>query len=116
MVANTRSIPLGYSKILVANRGEIACRIMRSAKDLGLATVAVFSEADRGAPHVAMADEAVFIGATPPKESYLDGAKILAAAAIFFVALIVASFITMKIADFVIDSRIGVLDLSLIHI
>jgi urea carboxylase len=71
---------LSFSKLLIANRGEIACRIIRSARELGIKTVAVFSDADRGAPHVKLADESVYIGGTAPKESYLDGSKILAAA------------------------------------
>ena len=58
-------------KILVANRGEIALRVMRSAKEMGISTVAVYSEADRGAPFVRFADEAVCIGPPPSKESYL---------------------------------------------
>ena len=58
-------------KILIANRGEIAVRIIRACRDLGLASVAVFSESDRGARHVRMADEAVPIGPSPPRESYL---------------------------------------------
>ncbi len=69
-----------FSKILIANRGEIACRIVWTARRLGIATVAVFSEADRLAKHVAMADEALFIGPAPARESYLDSAKILDAA------------------------------------
>ena len=68
-------------KILIANREEIACRVMRTAKDLGIRTVAVYSEANAGAPHVAMADEAVLIGPGPVGQSYLVGEKILAAAA-----------------------------------
>ncbi|MDC0147274.1 acetyl-CoA carboxylase biotin carboxylase subunit [Alphaproteobacteria bacterium] len=68
-------------KILIANRGEIACRVMRTAKQLGIQTVAVYSEADAGAPHVAMADEAVLIGPGPVGKSYLVAEKILAAAA-----------------------------------
>jgi 3-methylcrotonyl-CoA carboxylase alpha subunit len=67
-------------KILIANRGEIACRIMRTAQRLGVATVAVYSDADRGALHVAMADEAVHIGPSPSTESYLRGDRIIAAA------------------------------------
>ncbi|MGK2925598.1 MAG: acetyl-CoA carboxylase biotin carboxylase subunit [Lysobacterales bacterium] len=66
-------------KILVANRGEIACRVIRTARRMGVATVAVYSDADRDALHVAMADEAVHIGAAPPRESYLDGDRILRA-------------------------------------
>ena len=58
-------------KILIANRGEIAVRIIRACRELGIAPAAVFSEADRGALHVRMADEAVFIGPAPSKPSYL---------------------------------------------
>lgn len=64
-------------KILVANRGEIALRIMRSAKEMGIATVAVYSEADRNALHVRFADEAVCLGPPPSAESYLLGDKII---------------------------------------
>ena len=64
-------------KILVANRGEIALRVMRSAKEMGIATVAVFSEADRNAPFVKYADEAVCIGPAPSNQSYLRGDKII---------------------------------------
>src|SRR5277367_6816914 len=69
-----------FSKILIANRGEIACRVMRTAKRMGIATVAVFSEADADALHVAMADEARLIGPPPARESYLNGAAIIAVA------------------------------------
>lgn len=65
-------------KILIANRGEIALRVMRSAKEMGIATVAVFSEADRNAPFVRYADEAVCIGPPASKDSYLRGDKIIA--------------------------------------
>ncbi|WP_461788059.1 acetyl-CoA carboxylase biotin carboxylase subunit [Pedobacter sp.] len=64
-------------KILVANRGEIALRIMRSAKEMGIKTVAVFSEADRNALHVRYADEAICIGPAPSNQSYLVGSKII---------------------------------------
>ena len=64
-------------KILVANRGEIALRIMKTARNMGIKTVAVFSEADRNAPHVSFADEAVCIGPPPSNESYLVGNKII---------------------------------------
>ncbi|HEY1490982.1 MAG TPA: biotin carboxylase N-terminal domain-containing protein, partial [Steroidobacteraceae bacterium] len=66
--------------LLVANRGEIACRIFRSARRLGVRTVAVFSDADAGARHVRAADEAVHIGPAAARASYLDGARIIAAA------------------------------------
>ena len=62
-----------FSKILVANRGEIACRVMRTAHALGIQTVAVYSDADVNAQHVKMADEAFWLGASSPSESYLDG-------------------------------------------
>ena len=68
-----------FRKILVANRGEIACRVIRSARRMGIATVAVYSDADRDALHVAMADEAVHIGAAPPRESYLRADRIIEA-------------------------------------
>ena len=64
-------------KILVANRGEIALRVMKSAREMGIKTVAVFSEADRNSPHVRYADEAVCIGPASSKESYLVGTKII---------------------------------------
>jgi geranyl-CoA carboxylase alpha subunit len=66
--------------LLIANRGEIACRIIRTARRMGIATVGVYSDADRDALHVKMADRAVRIGGAPPKESYLNGAAIIAAA------------------------------------
>ncbi|CAH2237460.1 jg12793 [Pararge aegeria aegeria] len=65
------------NKVLIANRGEIACRVMRTAKKLGIRTVAVFSEADKHAMHVEMADEAYHIGPAPSTQSYLNAAKIL---------------------------------------
>jgi len=65
------------TKILVANRGEIALRIMRSAREMGIKTVAIYSEVDRRAPHVLFADEAVCIGPAPSSESYLKGAEIV---------------------------------------
>jgi 3-methylcrotonyl-CoA carboxylase alpha subunit len=68
-----------FSKILVANRGEIACRVIRTARQMGIATVAVYSEADRDALHVSMADEAVQVGAAPPLESYLCAERIIEA-------------------------------------
>jgi propionyl-CoA carboxylase alpha chain len=69
-----------FTKILIANRGEIACRVIRTAKKMGIATVAVYSEADRDARHVEMADEAVLIGPPPSRESYLSAERIIAAA------------------------------------
>ena len=65
-------------KILVANRGEIALRIMRTIRKMGISSVAVFSEADRNSPHVLFADEAVCLGAAPSSKSYLNGDKIIA--------------------------------------
>ncbi len=69
-----------FSKILIANRGEIACRIIKTAKQMGILTVAVYSDADKDALHVHMADEAVYIGPSPSRESYLLGDKVIAAA------------------------------------
>ena len=69
-----------FTKILIANRGEIACRVARTARRLGVRTVAVYSDADADAAHVAACDEAYRIGPPPPRESYLDGARILAVA------------------------------------
>lgn len=67
-------------KLLVANRGEIALRIMRSAREMGIQTVAIYSEADRRAPHVLFADEAVLMGPAPSAQSYLKGDAIISAA------------------------------------
>ncbi len=68
-----------FKKILIANRGEIACRVIKTAKKMGIATVAVYSDADRDALHVELAGEAVRIGAAPSRESYLQADKIIAA-------------------------------------
>jgi len=69
-----------FKKILIANRGEIACRVIKTAKKLGISTVAVYSEADRDALHVELADEKVLLGPAPSRESYLVADKIIAAA------------------------------------
>ncbi len=69
-----------FASLLIANRGEIACRIIRTAKRMGLRTIAVYSEADATAQHVKAADEARLIGPAPARESYLDIERILAAA------------------------------------
>ncbi|MCB1512037.1 MAG: 3-methylcrotonyl-CoA carboxylase, partial [Hyphomicrobiaceae bacterium] len=69
-----------FDKILIANRGEIACRIVRTARQMGVAAVAVCSDADSEALHVADADEAVLIGAGPATESYLRADRIIEAA------------------------------------
>src|SRR5947208_1493944 len=71
---------LMFVKVLIANRGEIALRIMRTCARLGVRTVAVYSDADRDAPHVVAADEAVRLGPAEPGESYLSIERILAAA------------------------------------
>ncbi len=69
-----------FDKILIANRGEIACRVARTARRMGVRTVAVYSDADVGALHVEVCDEAYRLGPPPPRESYLDGEAILAIA------------------------------------
>ena len=69
-----------FRRVLIANRGEIACRIIETCRRLGVETVAVYSEADAGARHVAQADKAVAIGPPAPAQSYLAGAKLIAAA------------------------------------
>jgi acetyl-CoA carboxylase, biotin carboxylase subunit len=69
-----------FSKILVANRGEIAVRVIRACREMGIASVAVYSDADARAPHVREADEAIHIGASPSSESYLNGERVIAAA------------------------------------
>jgi len=69
-----------FRKVLIANRGAIACRIIRTLRRMGVASVAVYSEADRHTPHVGQADEAVFIGPPPPAQSYLSIPALLEAA------------------------------------
>src|SRR5947208_13049955 len=66
-----------FSKMLIANRGEIACRVIRTARRMGIATVAVYSDADARAPHVLMADESVRLGPPPAAESYLNAELIV---------------------------------------
>ncbi|MEE3123901.1 MAG: biotin carboxylase N-terminal domain-containing protein, partial [SAR324 cluster bacterium] len=66
-----------FQKILIANRGEIACRIIRTCQNLGVSTVAVYSEADRDALHVRLADDAFLIGKATPEDSYLNHERIL---------------------------------------
>jgi len=78
--ATTTTINKMFDKILIANRGEIACRIIRTCKRLGVKTVAVFSDADKFSRHVALADEAVHLGPSQASESYLSSEKILNAA------------------------------------
>src|SRR4051812_35065895 len=68
------------TSLLIANRGEIACRVIRTARRMGIRTITVYSDADAKALHVRMADEAVHIGPSPPRESYLRGDAIIAAA------------------------------------
>ncbi|WVW80835.1 acetyl-CoA carboxylase, biotin carboxylase subunit [Kwoniella bestiolae CBS 10118] len=80
LIGSSSGVKPHFKKILIANRGEIACRIIRTARKLGVKTVAVFSEADRGCIHVQMADEAYCIGPAPSSESYLNIDKILAVA------------------------------------
>ena len=68
-----------FKKILIANRGEIACRVIKTAKKMGIATVAVYSDADKDARHVELADEAVHIGGSASRDSYLQADRIIAA-------------------------------------
>src|SRR5580658_539643 len=69
--------PRPIHKVLIANRGEIAVRVIRTCREMGIATVAVFSDADRSAQHVRMADEAYHVGPSPSRESYLRMERIL---------------------------------------
>src|SRR5256714_3204875 len=69
-----------FRKVLIANRGEIALRVVRACREMGIASVAVYSDADARAPHVREADEAVHIGPSPSAESYLKGDRIIEAA------------------------------------
>jgi acetyl-CoA carboxylase biotin carboxylase subunit len=82
--AHSRGTPseehLPFDTVLIANRGEIAVRVIRACRDLGLKSVAVYSDADRNAPHVRMADQAIHLGASPASESYLNTEKIIDAA------------------------------------
>ena len=71
---------MSFERILIANRGEIACRIARTARRMGISTAAIYSEADEGTPHVRMADRAVCVGPPPSAESYLDIEAVLEAA------------------------------------
>ena len=68
-----------FSKILIANRGEIACRVIRTARRMGIKTVAVYSDADAHAKHVAACDEAVHVGGSAPRDSYLQWQRIIEA-------------------------------------
>src|SRR5690606_2542940 len=77
---NHKKDPTMFEKILIANRGEIACRVIRTAKKLGIATVAVYSDADAQAQHVKLADEAIYIGESPAAQSYLQIDRIIQAA------------------------------------
>ena len=86
-----------FKKILVANRGEIACRVMRTAKAMGIKTVAVYSDADARSPHVLMADESVRLGPAPAADSYLKAELILLAAKETFLAGVDAAATTRGI-------------------
>ena len=80
-----------FKKILIANRGEIALRVIRTAREMGIRTVAVYSTADRDSLHVRFADEAVYIGPPPSKDSYLNMVRIIAAAEITNACLLYTS-------------------------
>ena len=80
MTARKAAAPRKLAKVLIANRGEIALRIIRACRELGIPTVAVHSDVDARAPHVRAADEAVLIGTAPSSDSYLRGERIIEAA------------------------------------
>jgi hypothetical protein len=97
------------NKILIANRGEIACRVIRSAQALGARTVAVYSDADRESLHVASADEAIHIGPAKAAESYLNIDALLAAAAAYAQRALIQqsapSLLPMCLAKFIVNAR-----------
>ena len=101
-----------FAKILIANRGEIALRIIRACKEMGIATVAVFSEADREALHVSLADESYCIGPALANKSYLNMDAILSAAVLSGAACIAGG---VEIASFTGESMAGMLFLGIVN-
>ena len=85
-----------FEKVLIANRGEIALRVICACKELGIRTVAVYSEADRQSLHVRFADEAVCIGPAKSARSYLDTASIISAASVMPISLVIGRLNTLN--------------------
>jgi len=102
-------MPIG--KLLIANRGEIALRILRSCREMGIATVAVYSTVDKNALHVQLADEAVCVGDSPSSKSYLNIPNILAAATIFM-AVVIFFVETTELIWVLISFKLGIISYS----
>ena len=102
-----------FKKILIANRGEIALRVIRTCKEMGIKTVAVYSTADKDSLHVKFADEAVCVGPASSKDSYLKIPNIIAAAEMLFIRVMVSCRKTQIFLEFVKNMKLNLLVLFL---